>query len=204
MLASLPAELLRALRLTLVVALVTGLIYPFVITGIAQGVFNSQANGSLVTKNGQVVGSSLIGQEFTSAKYFHGRPSATTNTTDATKAQPYNAANSGGSNLAPSNQALIDRVKKDVQNIRQKDGLAPGQQVPADLVTTDFSGFDPDITEASALIQVHRVATARHLDEAKVRALVESHVQGRVLGIFGEPYVNVLDINMALDSGGAS
>jgi potassium-transporting ATPase KdpC subunit len=182
---------------------VVGLIYPLAITGIAQGVFNSQANGSLVTSNGKVVGSSLIGQEFTSATYFHGRPSATVNTDDPTKAQPYNAANSAGSNLAPSNQALIDRVSKDVQAIRKNDYLTPGEQVPVDLATTDFSGFDPHITEASALVQVHRVATARHLDEAKVRALVESHVQGRVLGIFGEPHVNVLDLNMALDSGGA-
>jgi potassium-transporting ATPase KdpC subunit len=203
MLASLPTELLRSLRLTLVIAVVTGLIYPFVITGVAQGLFNSQANGSLITRNGQTVGSSLIGQEFTSDKYFHGRPSATVDANTG-KPKPYAADNSAGSNYAPSNQALIDRVKKDVGTVRQENGLSADQQVPADLVTTDFSGVDPDVTEASALLQVNRVAQARNLDPAKVRALVESHVQGRVLWIFGEPHVNVLDVNMALDSGAAA
>jgi potassium-transporting ATPase KdpC subunit len=202
MLASLPSELLRSLRLTLVIAAVTGLIYPFVMTGLAQGLFNHQANGSLVTQKGQVVGSSLIGQQFTSDKYFHGRPSATVNASTG-KPQPYAADNSAGSNYAPSNQALIDRVSKDVQTVRQQNGLSADQQVPADLVTTDFSGFDPDITEASALLQVNRVAQARSLDPAKVRRLVENHVQGRVLWIFGQPHVNVLDVNMALDRGEA-
>src|SRR5215471_2367020 len=202
MLASIPSELLRSLRLTVVVFAVTGLIYPFVGTGLAQLLFNDRANGSLVTKNGQVVGSSLIGQQFTSDRYFHGRPSATVNASSG-KPQPYAADNSAGSNLAPSNQALIDRVKKDVQLQRQQNGLGADQQVPADLVTSDFSGLDPNITEASALLQVNRVAQARNRDPAKVRALVESHVQGRVLWIFGEPHVNVLDVNMALDSGAA-
>jgi K+-transporting ATPase ATPase C chain len=202
MLASIPTELLRALRLTLVIAVVTGLIYPFVVTGIAQAAFNSQANGSLITKNGQVVGSSLIGQQFTSDEYFHGRPSATVDANTG-KPLPYNAANSTGSNYAPSNQALIDRVKKDAQTVRQQNGLPANSQVPADLVTTDFSGFDPDISEASALLQVNRVAQARSLDPARVRALVEKHVQGRVLWVFGEPHVNVLDVNLALDSGEA-
>ncbi|HKF75093.1 MAG TPA: potassium-transporting ATPase subunit KdpC [Candidatus Dormibacteraeota bacterium] len=202
MLASLPSELLRALRLTLVIFAVTGLIYPFVGTGLAQALFHGQANGSLVTKNGQVVGSTLIGQEFTSDRYFHARPSATVNASTG-KPQPYAADNSAGSNYGASNAALIDRVKKDVQTVRQQNGLAPDAQVPADLVTTDFSGFDPDISEASALLQVDRVAKARGLDAARVRALVESHVQGRVLWIFGEPYVNVLDVNMALDGGEA-
>ena len=200
--ASLPSELLRSLRLTLVVFAVTGLIYPFVGTGLAQALFHDQANGSLVTKNGQVVGSRLIGQEFTSPRYFHGRPSATVDA-NTNKPKPYAADNSTGSNYAPSNQALIDRVSKDVKAIQQKEGLGSNVPVPADLVTTDFSGFDPDITEASALIQVDRVAGARHLDAARVRALVERHVQGRVLLIFGEPHVNVLDVNMALDSGEA-
>ena len=203
MLASIPSELLRALRLTLVVAALTGLVYPFLITGIAQLAFNNQANGSLVTRNGQVVGSKLIGQQFTSDRYFHGRPSATVNASSG-KPQPYAADNSAGSNYGPSNQALIDRVKKDVQTVRQQDGLPANASVPADLVTTSFSGFDPDISEASALLQVDRVAAARHLDSGKVRALVEAHVQGRVLGIFGEPHVNVLELNTALDSGGAS
>jgi potassium-transporting ATPase KdpC subunit len=202
MLASIPSELLRALRLTLVVGVVTGLVYPLAMTGISQLVFNNQANGSLLTKNGQVVGSSLIGQQFTSAKYFHGRPSATVSSSTGNP-QPYAADNSTGSNLAPSNKALIDRVSGDVKTIRKQDSLGSNAQVPVDLVTTDFSGFDPDVTEASALIQVDRVAKARNLDPTKVRALVESHVQGRILWIFGQAHVNVLDVNMALDNGGA-
>lgn len=202
MLASIPTELLRSLRLTLVVAVVTGLIYPFVITGIAQGLFNNQANGSLVTHNGQVVGSSLIGQQFTSNKYFHGRPSETVNATTS-KPEPYAADNSAGSNLAPSNQALITRVKQDSESYREQNGLDTNQQVPVDAVTADFSGLDPNITEANALLQVDRVAASRDVDPAKVRALVESHIHGRVLWVFGEPYVNVLELNMALDSGAA-
>jgi len=200
---SLPTELLRALRLTLVVAVVTGLIYPLVITGISQVVFHDQANGSLIVKNGQVIGSKLIGQNFTDPRYFFGRPSATVNQNDATKSDPYNAQNSAGSNLAPSNKVLIDRVAKAVAQIRKENNLPADSMVPVDLVTTDFSGFDPDITEAGALIQVNHVATARNLDPAKVRALVEKYVQGRSLGVFGEPRVNVLALNMALDNGEA-
>ena len=200
---SLPAELLRSVRLTLVVAVVTGLIYPLVITGISQVVFHDQANGSLITKSGQLVGSKLIGQNFTDPKYFFGRPSATANVSDATKSDPYNAQNSAGSNLAPSNKALIDRVSKAVDQIRKENNLPAGSMVPVDLVTTDFSGFDPDITEAGALTQVNHVATARNLDPAKVRALVEKYVQGRSFGVFGEPHVNVLALNMALDNGEA-
>ena len=200
---SLPIELLRALRLTLVVAVVTGLIYPLVITGISQVVFHDQANGSLIVKNGQVVGSKLIGQNFTDPRYFFGRPSATVNQNDATKSDPYNAANSAGSNLAPSNKVLIDRVAKAIAQIRKENNLPAGSMVPVDLVTTDFSGFDPDITEAGALIQVNHVAAARNLDPAKIRALVEKYVQGRSLGLFGEPRVNVLALNMALDNGEA-
>jgi len=200
---SLPTELLRALRLTLVVAAVTGLIYPLVITGISQVVFHDQANGSLIVKNGQVVGSKLIGQNFTDPKYFFGRPSATANISDATRSDPYNAQNSAGSNLAPSNKALIDRVSKAVVQIRKENNLPADSMVPVDLVTTDFSGFDPDITEAGALIQVTHVATARNLDPAKLGALVEKYVQGRSLGIFGEPHVNVLALNLALDNGEA-
>lgn len=202
MLASLPSELLRGLRLTLVVFAVTGLVYPLVGTGIAQALFHSQANGSLVTMNGRVIGSSLLGQEFTSAGYFHGRVSETVNPTTL-KPEPYAADNSAGSNLGPNNKALVDRVSQDVAAIRKQDGLAPNAKIPVDLVTADFSGLDPNITEAGALIQVDRVAKARGLDRARVRALVENHVQGRILGIFGEPHVNVLDVNMALDSGGA-
>jgi potassium-transporting ATPase KdpC subunit len=199
---TLPTELLRAIRLTVVIFIATGLIYTLVVTGIAQVLFPGQANGSLITRNGQVIGSTLIGQEFTDPKYFFGRPSATLN--DAgTKPQPYNAENSAGSNLAPSNKVLIDRVRKAVAQIRQQDGLGPNDPVPVDLVTTDFSGFDPAITEAAALIQVNRVANARGLDPSKVRALVEKSVQGRVLLVFGEPYVNVLALNLALDNGEA-
>jgi K+-transporting ATPase ATPase C chain len=200
---SLPNELLRAARLTLVVAVVTGLIYPLVITGISQVVFHDQANGSLIVKNGQLVGSRLIGQNFTDPRYFFGRPSATVNQNDATKSDPYNAANSAGSNLAPSNKILIDRVAAQVAQIRKENNLPANSMVPIDLVTTDFSGFDPDITEAGALTQVNHVAMARHLDPGKIRALVEKYVQGRSLGVFGEPRVNVLALNMALDNGEA-
>jgi K+-transporting ATPase ATPase C chain len=192
---SLPLEFLRAIRLTVVFALVTGLIYSLGMTGAIQLIFPSQANGSLITSNGRVVGSNLIGQEFKSDKYFHGRVSAT--------ATPYAADNSAGSNLGPNNKALINRVASSARTARQENGYAPGSQVPADLVTADFSGFDPDITEAAALYQVQRVAQARGLDESKVRALVEKYVHGRILWLFGEPYVNVLELNMALDAGEA-
>jgi K+-transporting ATPase ATPase C chain len=200
MLALLPRETLTAIRATIVFFLFTGLAYTLAITGVAQAVFPNQANGSLITKNGQVVGSSLIGQYFTRADYFHGRPSATVNPSTGQPA-PYEADNSAGSNLGPTNQNLVNRVQTDVNTIRQQEGLAPTASVPVDLVTTDFSGFDPDITQAAALIQVRRVAGARGLDQAKVVQLVQSHTHGRVLGIFGEPYVNVLELNMALDSG---
>jgi K+-transporting ATPase ATPase C chain len=188
---SLPVEFVRAIRLTVVFALVTGLLYSLAFTGIGQVVFPTQANGSLITVNGQVVGSALIGQEFKSDKYFHGRP------------QPYAADNSAGSNLGPNNKALIDRVASSARTTRAANGLAPDAQVPVDMVTYDFTGFDPDISEAGALLQVQRVAKARGLDANKLRALVERYLQGRVLWIFGEPYVNVLQINMALDAGEA-
>ena len=193
MIASLAVELMRAIRLTLAFALVTGLLYSLALTGVAQVIFPNQANGGLITKNGQVVGSALIGQEFKSDKYFHGRVSAS--------ATPYAADNSGGSNLGPNNKVLIDRVASTARTARADNGLAPDAQVPVDLVTADFSGFDPDITEASALLQVHRVSVARSLDEPRLRTLVERYVRGRVLWIFGEPHVNVLQLNMALDAG---
>ena len=202
MLAALPSDLLKALRLTVVVFLVTGLVYPLAITGISQVLFKDQANGSLITKNGQVVGSSLIGQYFTSSDYFHGRPSATVDPATG-QPMPYAANNSAGSNLGPTNPVLINRVAADVATFRQYNSMNPTDPVPVDIVTTDFSGFDPDISEAAALLQVHRVAGSRGLDEAKVRALVESHVHGRILGIFGSPYVNVLEVNLALDNGAA-
>jgi K+-transporting ATPase ATPase C chain len=195
MIASLPRELLRAIRLTLVFATFTGLLYSLAITGAAQVLFNSQANGSLLYRNGGVIGSQLIGQEFSSARYFHGRPSAT--------ATPYAADNSAGSNLGPNSKALIDRVASSARTIRQENGLAPNAPLPADAVTADFSGVDPDVSEAYALLQVNRVAQARGLDPARVRALVEKYVQGRILWFFGEPHVNVLQINLALDAGQA-
>jgi potassium-transporting ATPase KdpC subunit len=199
MISTLSKEALRALLLTLALAVVCGLAYPLAMTGLAQGLFPSQANGDLVVRDGRVVGARLIGQEFSSPRYFWGRPSATVDENDPTKAKPYNAANSSGDNLAPSNQALITAVERRVSALRKADPTLRGD-VPVDLVTTDFSGFDPDITDASALLQVDRVAGARHLDPGRVRALVESHLQGRSLGIFGEPHVNVLALNLALDA----
>ena len=201
MVANIGRESLAALRLTLVLAVMC-LVYAFVITGVAQVVFHDQANGSLITKNGTVIGSKLIGQEFTDPKYFAGRPSAT-NADDGSRPQPYNAENSAGSNLAPSNKVLIDRITKAVAQIRKDNHLPADSPIPVDLVTTDFTGFDPDITEASALLQVDRVASARGLDPARVRRLVETHVSGPELGIFGESHVNVLLLNMALDGGSA-
>jgi K+-transporting ATPase ATPase C chain len=202
MIASLPNEILRAVRLTLVFALITGLVYSLAMTGIIQLVFPNQANGSLVVKNGNVVGSSLIGQQFTSDKYFHGRISVTVDPATG-KPKPYAAENSAGSNLGPNNKALIDRAAGDVAAINASDPGVPPSGVPVDLVTADFSGLDPDITEAGALVQVDRVAEARGLDPIKLRAFVESQVQGRILWVFGEPHVNVLSLNMALDAGGA-
>jgi K+-transporting ATPase ATPase C chain len=193
-------ELRPAIVLVIILTLITGLIYPLVMTGIAGVLFPTQAQGSLVEIDGKVVGSTLIGQEFTSDKYFHGRPSATTapdpNDSSKTVSAPYNAANSGGSNLGPTNKALIDRVKADVDKLKQENPSAP---VPIDLVTTTASGLDPDITPEGALFQVPRVAKARNIPEDRLRQLVNEHVEGRLLGLFGEPRVNVLALNMALD-----
>jgi potassium-transporting ATPase KdpC subunit len=196
--------MLREIRPAIVVlvalTLITGLAYPLAMTGIAKVVFNHQAEGSLIERGGKIVGSALIGQEFKSAKYFHGRPSATTapDPADPTKtvAAPYNAANSGGSNLGPSNKALIDRVQGDIDNLKKENPSAP---VPADLVTTSASGLDPDISPEAAYFQVPRVARAHNLTEDKVRQLVGDHVEERFLGILGEPRVNVLLLNLALD-----
>jgi K+-transporting ATPase ATPase C chain len=189
-----------AIVMIVCMTLITGLAYPLAMTGIAQLLFPSQANGSLIVKDGKVIGSALIGQNFTSEKYFHGRPSATTepDPKDATKTipVPYAADNSGGSNLGPTQKDLIDRVKADAAALAKEN---PGTPIPVDLVTTSASGLDPDITPAAALFQVPRVAKARNLSNDQVRALVESHIQGRTLGVLGEPRVNVLALNLALD-----
>ncbi|MDR3461579.1 MAG: K(+)-transporting ATPase subunit C [Beijerinckiaceae bacterium] len=193
-------QLRPALVLLVVLTVVTGLAYPFAITGLAGVLFPSQAAGSLVTSNGQIVGSALIGQSFTSDKYFHGRLSATSgpDPKDPSKtiSQPYNAANSSGSNLAPTNKALVDRVKDDAAKLKAENPHAP---VPQDLVTTSGSGLDPDITPEAAFFQVPRVAKARNIPEDKLHDLVSNHVEGRILGIIGEPKVNVLALNIALD-----
>jgi potassium-transporting ATPase KdpC subunit len=196
--------MLREIRPAIVVlvalTLITGLVYPLAITAIAQILFPNRAQGSLVERDGKVIGSALIGQDFTSDKYFHGRPSATTapDAKDPTKtvAAPYNAANSGGSNLGPSNKALIDRVKEDLDKLKKEN---PSASVPADLVTTSASGLDPHISPDAAYFQVRRVAKARNLAENQVRQLVSDHVEERFLGILGEPRVNVLLLNLALD-----
>ena len=196
--------MLREIRPAIVVliafTLITGLVYPLAMTGIAEVIFPYRAQGSLIERDGKVVGSELIGQQFTSDKYFHGRPSATTAPDPAdpnkTVAAPYNAANSGGSNLGPSNKALIDRVQGDIDKLKQENPSAP---VPADLVTTSASGLDPEISPAAAYFQVPRVAKARNLAEDRLRQLVSDHIEGRFLGLLGEPRVNVLLLNLALD-----
>jgi len=194
-------EIRPAIIVLLALTLITGLAYPLAMTGVAGALFPSQAAGSLVERNGQVVGSSLIGQEFKDDKYFHGRPSATTapdpNDSSKTVSAPYNAANSGGSNLGPASKALNDRVKDDVEKLKAEN---PQQVVPVDLVTTSASGLDPDISPEAALFQVPRVAKARSIPEDRVRAVVTQNTQGRLIGLLGEPRVNVLALNLALDA----
>jgi potassium-transporting ATPase KdpC subunit len=188
-----------ALVMIVVMTVITGLAYPLGITGLAQLLFPHQANGSLITKDGKVIGSELIGQNFEDPKYFHPRPSATSepDPKDPTKtvSVPYSADNSAGSNLAPTNQALIDRVKDDAGKLAE-DNKAP---IPVDLVTTSASGLDPDITPAGAYFQVPRVAKSRGISEDKLRQLIDDNIQTRTLGILGEPRVNVLKLNLALD-----
>ena len=197
-------EIRPAIVFVVALTAITGLLYPFAMTGIAGVVFPYQAQGSLIERDGKVVGSALIGQDFTSAGYFHGRPSATVapDPNDSTKTvpAPYNAANSGGSNLGPTNKALIDRVQGDVEKLQQEN---PSAQVPIDLVTTSGSGLDPDISPAAALFQVPRVAKARNMPEDRVRQLVDEHVEGGTLGFLGEPRINVLALNLALDRAAA-
>jgi K+-transporting ATPase ATPase C chain len=193
-------EIRPAIVLVIGLALITGVAYPLAITGVAQVLFPSQSNGSLIEKNGKVVGSALIGQLFTGDGYFRGRPSATNkpDPKDSSKTvdAPYNAANSMGSNLGPTNKALIERVRADMDKLKEEN---PGAAVPIDLVTTTGSGLDPHVSPEAALFQVPRVAKARNMPEDRLRQLVEQHIEGRLLDIFGEPRVNVLSLNMALD-----
>jgi len=193
------SEIRPAVVLLVGLTLITGLAYPLAMTGIAEAIFPSKANGSMIERDGTVIGSALIGQEFTSERYFHGRPSATTapDPADSSKSvpAPYNAANSMGSNLGPTSQALADRVRGDVEKLKEEE-KGP---VPIDLVTTSGSGLDPHISPEAALFQVQRVANARNVPEANVRQLVNENIQGRLFGVLGEPRVNVLILNLALD-----
>ena len=193
-------EIRPAIVFIVALTLITGVVYPFAITGIAQVIFPYKAQGSLVERDGKVVGSALLGQEFTSEGYFHGRPSATTapDPNDSTKTvpAPYNAANSGGSNLGPTSKSLIERIQGDIEKLKQEN---PSAQVPVDLVTTSGSGLDPHISPEAALFQVPRVAKARDLPENRLRQLVAENTSDRFVGLLGEPRVNVLELNLALD-----
>lgn len=185
---SMRSTLMIAIRFTVVTTILLGIVYPLIVTGLAQLTMRDKANGQLITRDGQIIGSAIIGQGFSSARYFHPRPSMAGN--------GYDATSSGGSNLAQSNKALVTRIDTDVANWQKQN---PGQPVPIGLVTTSASGLDPDISPADAFYQVPMVAAARHLPESTVRALVQSHIQGRQLGFLGEPRVNVLELNLALD-----
>lgn len=193
-------EIRPALVILVGLTLLTGLVYPLTMTGLAGALFPAQAQGSLIERDGKVIGSSLIGQEFKDDKYFHGRPSVTTATdpNDATRTvpAPYNAANSSGSNLGPTSKALSDRMTEDVEKLKAEN---PAMHVPADLVTSTGSGLDPHISPEGALFQVPRVAKARNLPEDTVRKLVNDNVEGRFAGLLGEPRVSVLALNLALD-----
>lgn len=187
-----------AIVLTLLFTIVTGFLYPGIVTGLSQLVFPYQANGSIhTTSDGRQIGSDIIGQYWTSARYFHGRPSATLSETDSSKSVPYNAQNSSASNLGPTNSTLIKNVQKNVQELQKEN---PGTPVPVDLVTSSGSGLDPDISVAGALFQVPRIAKERGLSQDVVKTLVINHVQGRFLGVLGEEHINVLDLNLALDA----
>jgi K+-transporting ATPase ATPase C chain len=193
-------EIRPAIVFVIALTLITGVAYPFAMTGLAQLLFPYQAQGSLVERDGKVVGSALIGQEFTSDGYFHGRPSATVtpDPNDSTKTvpAPYNAANSGGSNLAPTSKDLAERIAGDIEKLKQEN---PSVAVPADLVTTSGSGLDPHISPEAALFQVPRVAKARNLPEYRIRQLVADNTSPPLAGVLGEPRVNVLELNLALD-----
>ena len=194
-------EIRPAILILVLLTLITGLAYPLAMTAIAGAIFPKQAQGSLIEKDGKVVGSALIGQQFKEDKYFHGRPSATVapDPADSTKTvpAPYNAANSGGSNLGPTSKALNDRVKEDVEKLKAEN---PSTPVPVDLVTTSGSGLDPDISPEGALFQVPRIAKARSMPEESVHQLVTENTKGRFAGLFGELRVNVLALNLALDA----
>jgi len=194
-------EIRPAIVMVVLLTLITGLAYPLAMTGIAGVIFPYQAQGSLIEKNGKVIGSALIGQVFNDDKYFHGRPSATNapDPKDSTKTvdAPYNATNSMGSNLGPTSKALIDRIKGQVEELKKENASMP---VPMDMVTTSGSGLDPHISREAAYFQVPRVAKARGVPEARIRALVDGQVEGRTFGLLGEPRVNVLNLNLALDA----
>ena len=194
-------EIRPAILVLVLLTLITGLAYPLAMTAIAGVIFPKQAEGSLIERDGKVIGSALIGQEFKEDKYFHGRPSATSapDPADSTKTvpAPYNAANSSGSNLGPTSKALNDRVKEDVDKLKAENSSMP---VPIDLVTTSGSGLDPDISPEGALFQVPRVAKARNMPQERVRALVAERIEGRTFGLLGEPRINVLQLNLALDA----
>jgi potassium-transporting ATPase KdpC subunit len=194
-------EIRPAIIVLVLLTAITGLVYPLAMTAIAGVIFPKQANGSLIERDGKVIGSELIGQEFKSDKYFHGRLSATSgpDPADSTKTvpSPYNAANSSGSNLGPTSKALNDRIKGDVDTLKAENSSAA---VPVDLVTTSGSGLDPDITPEGAMFQVPRVAKARNMPEDRVRRLVEDNTQSRLAGVLGEPRVSVLALNLALDA----
>lgn len=177
-----------AIRYTIVTTVLVGIIYPLVVTGIAQATMRDKADGQLIMKDGHVIGSAIIAQAFTGDGYFHPRPSAAGN--------GYDATSSGGTNLGPTNKKLIDRINGDVAAYQKQ---TPGKNVPIDLVTTSASGLDPDISPAAALYQVPRVAAARHLSKDAIENLVQAHIQGRQFGVLGEPHVNVLELNLALD-----
>jgi K+-transporting ATPase ATPase C chain len=179
-----------AILMTIVTTVLLGLIYPLVVTGLAQLLFRDKANGQLVSRNGEIIGSRIIGQAFVGPGYLHSRPSA------AGAGTGYDAANSGGSNLGPTNQHLIDRVKADVARLQAEN---PGQPVPVDLVTTSASGLDPDVTLAGAEFQIPRIARERGLSETQVRQVIDQHTSGRQIGFLGEPRINVLEVNLALD-----
>ena len=194
-------EIRPAILLLLLLTAITGLAYPLAMTAIAGVIFPKQAQGSLIEKDGKVIGSALIGQEWKEDKYFHGRPSATLapDPADSTKTvpAPYNAANSGGSNLGPTSKALADRLKEDVEKLKAEN---PNAAVPVDLVTTSASGLDPDISPEAALFQVPRIAKARNMPEESVQKLVAENTKGRFAGLLGEPRANVLALNLALDA----